>query len=799
MTFSVRLRDGSTEPVAVDKINRAIIGACDGLPGVSWSAIATAAQISWYDGITTSEIDESVILAARGLIEQHPDYAYAAARLLLRVLYQDVFGPEAARMRTVADNTTDVAHFTGFVQRGITTGRLNARLGLVFDLPHLASVLDADRDRLFKLQGVQILKDRYLLRDDQQHLLEVPQWFWMRVAMGLALSDPEDKTAAAVRYYEVMSTMRYCPSTPTLFNAGTTHPQMASCYTNTVEDSLEGIFKVYTDNARLSKWAGGIGTDWTRVRATGALIKGTNGPSQGLIPWLRIDNDVAVAVNQGSKRKGAHCAYLETWHRDIEAFLELRKDTGDERRRTHDINTANWIPDLFMERVEADGPWTLFSPDDCPELHDLYGDEFQAAYEAREAEYEAGTISGKRLRAKDLWKKMLTMLFETGHPWMTFKDPCNIRNPQQHVGTVHNSNLCSEIVLNNSDTETAVCNIGSVNLAAHVSGGQLDQEALSATVHTAMEMLNAVIDGGFYPTEEAQRASQTHRPVGLGVMGYQDMLYALGIPFASDDHLRLATELFERLAYEAIRASCALAERDGPYASFAGSLWEQGVFPQNTDDIVAQRRGRPALVDPEARNTRCNWGALKARVSHYGLRNSLTMAIAPTATISHILGTSPSIEPTYKNLYVNSSLSGEFVVINEALVRTLEERGLWSAELAHAIKAVDGDLRAIQGLPEDIVQTFPEAFALDQEWLIRAAAVRGRWIDQSQSLNLFIAEPNGKRLHELYRLAWRLGLKTTYYLRTRAASGVNKATVVTPTREQPPACAIDNPGCESCQ
>ena len=796
MTLTVRLRDGSTEPVAMDKINRAIIGACEGLPGVSWSAIATAAQISWYDGITTSEIDESVILAARGLIEQHPDYAYAAARLLLRVLYQDVFGPEAARTRTVADNTTDVAHFTHFVQRGIAAGRLDARLERVFDLSRLASALNADRDRLFKLQGVQILKDRYLLRDAQQRLLEVPQWFWMRVAMGLALSDPEDKTAAAVRYYEVMSTMRYCPSTPTLFNAGTTHPQMSSCYTNTVEDSLEGIFKVYTDNARLSKWAGGIGTDWTRVRATGALIKGTNGPSQGLIPWLRIDNDVAVAVNQGSKRKGAHCAYLETWHRDIEAFLELRKDTGDERRRTHDINTANWIPDLFMERVEADGPWTLFSPDDCPELHEIYGDAFQAAYEAREAQYEAGTIPGKRLRAKDLWKKMLTMLFETGHPWMTFKDPCNIRNPQQHAGTVHNSNLCSEIVLNNSDTETAVCNIGSVNLAAHVRDGRVDWESLRATVRTAMAMLNAVIDGGFYPTEEARRASQTHRPVGLGVMGYQDMLYALGIPFASDDHLSLAHELFEGLAYEAITASCALAERDGPYASFAGSLWEQGVFPQDTDDLVAQQRQRPALVD--AADYR-NWGALKERVRQSGLRNSLTMAIAPTATISHILGTSPSIEPTYKNLYVNSSLSGEFVVINEALVRALEARGLWSAELAHAIKAVDGDLRAIQGLPEDIVQTFPEAFALDQEWLVRAAAVRGRWIDQSQSLNLFVAEPNGKRLHELYRLAWRLGLKTTYYLRTRAASGVDKATVVTPTREQPQACAINEPGCESCQ
>ncbi len=798
-TILVRRRDGSLEPIQEDKINWVIQDACEGLPNVSWSDIALGCQVSWYSGITTEEIDESVILSARGLIEQHPEYAYAAARLMLKVIYQRVFGPHEARGTDVCDLYRK--HFAGYLQKGVDAEMLDPRL-LEYDLPRLAEALDADADRQFQYQGVQVLADRYLIRDRQRNIIELPQWLWMRVAMGLALNEA-DKNSRAIEFYQLMKSFRYTPSTPTLFSAGTTHPQLSSCYLNTVEDSLEGIFKVYTDNARLSKWAGGLGTDWTPIRSTGASIKGTNGVSQGLIPWLKIDNDVAIAVNQGGKRKGAHCAYLETWHLDIEDFLELRKNVGDERRRTHDINTANWIPDLFMKRVADNGQWTLFSPTDVPELHDLVGRDFEMAYTAREAQFDAGELYGKRLEAKDLWRKMLTMLFETGHPWITFKDPCNLRSPQDHQGVVHSSNLCTEITLNTSKDETAVCNLGSVNLARHVINGGIDYERLAETIRTAVRMLDNVIDINYYPTVEAERANLRHRAVGLGVMGYQEMLYLLNIPFASEAHIDLADELYERISFEAIATSCELAEEKGPYSTFTGSKWDRGLFPIDTIDLLEAERGVPVDVN---RTRRLDWDALKKQVKQHGLRNSNLMAIAPTATISNIVGTTPCIEPTFKNLFVTSNLSGEFTLINEWLVRDLEQRELWNPQVASSLKAVDGNLRKLRGVPEDLIEKYPDVFDIDQSWLIKAASVRGKWIDQAQSLNLFVSKPSGKALHELYTLAWQMGLKTTYYLRSLGASQVEKSTVDTAefgrthTRAQEPqACAIDNPDCEACQ
>jgi ribonucleoside-diphosphate reductase alpha chain len=793
----VKRRDGSLEDIQEDKINQVIQDACQGLTGVSWSDIALGCQLSWYNGITTEEIDESAILSARSLIEQHPNYAYVAAWLVLRTLYQSVLGPAETRKQNVSDLYRQ--RFTDYIRKGVENQQLDERL-LAFDLEKLAEALDVEADQHFKFQGIQILKDRYLIRDRKQQLMELPQWMWMRVAMGLALLEP-DKDAWAIEFYRVIKDFDYLPSTPTLFSAGTTHPQLSSCFLNTVEDSIEGIFKCSTDNARLSKWAGGIGTDWTPIRATGAPILGTNGQSQGLIPWLKIDNDVALAVNQGGKRKGAHCAYLETWHLDIEDFLELRKNVGDERRRTHDINTANWIPDLFMKRVLENGHWTLFSPDQVPELHDLYGQAFEMAYEQREAQFEAGKLHGKHIEAKTLWRKMLSMLFETGHPWITFKDPCNLRSPQDHMGVVHNSNLCTEITLNTSLQETAVCNLGSINLARHVQQNGINYAKLSRTIRLAVRMLDNVIDINFYPTEEAKRASTTHRAIGLGVMGYQEMLYALNLPFASEQHLQLVDQLFERLSYEAVTASADLAEERGAYPSFTGSKWARGLFPIDTLGLLEAERGRTINCD---RIQRLDWQSLKRRVQQSGLRNSNLMAIAPTATISNIAGTTPCIEPMFKNLYVISNLSGEFTVINEWLIRDLEDRGLWNPTMAEALKAADGQLARLPHIPAELREKYPDIFEIDQTWLIRAAAVRGKWIDQSQSLNLFVAKPDGKLLHTLYMQAWDAGLKTTYYLRTLGASQVEKATIDTTTygrthRRDVASCRIDVPGCEVCQ
>lgn len=799
---TVRRRDGSLEPIHEEKINAVIEDACTGVSHVSWSDVALGCRLAWYNGITTDEIDESAILSARSLIEKHPNYAYVAARLVLRVLYQQVLGAVETRKQNI--QALYQSHFENYLKIGVEAGLLDRRL-LDFDLEKLSQAIESDGDKQFQLQGIQILKDRYLIRNREQQLIELPQWMWMRVAMGLAIEET-NKEERAIAFYQVMSRFHYVPSTPTLFSSGSVHSQLSSCFLNTVEDSIDGIFKTYADNAQLSKWSGGIGTDWTPVRATGSPIRGTNGKSQGLIPWLKIDNDVAIAVNQGGKRKGAHCVYLETWHLDIEDFLELRKNVGDERRRTHDINTANWIPDLFMRRVLADEHWTLFSPESVPELHELFGLAFEAAYEKREADFEQGVLAGKRVEAKSLWRKMLTMLFETGHPWITFKDPCNIRSPQDHMGVVHSSNLCTEITLNTSTAETAVCNLGSVNLAQHVKDGKIDYEKLETTIQVAIRMLDNVIDINYYPTPEAERANLQHRAIGLGTMGYQELLYEMDLPFPSDDHIAFADELFEQVSYFAISASAKLAEERGAYPSFKGSKWSKGIFPLDTIELLEKERGVPIECD---RQSRLNWDALRERVKATGVRNSNIMAVAPTATIANIVGTTPCIEPTFKNLYVNSNLSGEFTLINQWLIRDLEKHDLWNEDMSNALKASDGKLSRLRGIPAKIVAKYPDIFEIDQQWLIKAAAVRGKWIDQSQSLNLFVAQPSGKFLHELYMAAWKAGLKTTYYLRTLGASQVEKSTVnqekygKTHTRgvqeTTPQLCAIEDPECEACQ
>jgi ribonucleoside-diphosphate reductase alpha chain len=797
----MRHSDGSLQPIAEELFNQRLQTVCQGLSGVQPEAIRQDCLINWYNGMSAAEMEESAILAARGLLEQHPNYSYVTARLVLQTLYRQVL--ETPDLEPVALKASYQSGFAQYLKTGVDLGILDARL-LTFDLDKLSAAIDPEADRYFQFQGIQILKDRYLIRNRDQQLLELPQWMWLRVAMGLSILE-EEKEARAIAFYQVMKEFDYLPSTPTLFSAGTAHPQLSSCFLNTVEDSIEGIFKVYTDNARLSKWAGGIGTDWTPIRATGAAILGTNGQSQGLIPWLKIDNDVAIAVNQGGKRKGAHCAYLETWHLDVEDFLDLRKNVGDERRRTHDINTAHWIPDLFMKRVEEEGHWTLMSPEQAPELHDLFGSAFEAAYVAREQEVAQGKIPGKRIEAKALWRKMLTMLFETGHPWITFKDPCNVRSPQDHVGVVHSSNLCTEITLNTSLAETAVCNLGSINLGRHVQNGALDEAKLRHTIRLAVRMLDNVIDINYYPTPEAKAANMQHRAIGLGMMGYQELLYQLNLPFASEAHLQLADTLTERFSYEAISASAELALERGAYGSFKGSKWDRGLFPLDTLQLLQDARNLPLDCD---RSQRLDWASLKAKVSQGGLRHSNLMAIAPTATIANIAGTTACIEPTFKNLFVSSNLSGEFTVINQWLVNDLEQRGLWSPEMVSALKAVDGQLSRLPQIPADLQQKYPDVFEIEQHWLLRAAALRGKWIDQSQSLNLFVAQPSGKLLNQLYTSAWHMGLKTTYYLRTLAASQVEKSTVdpgqfgkthTRPSEPLPQACRIEDPECEACQ
>ncbi len=762
--------DGVREPLDPQRIRRRLIGACRGVEKTCSSReLAEESLKNLYDGVKTHEIEQAMIFAARSRIEQEPDYTFVAGRLLLSKLYREVL-PKFRTPTELAEQHRD--HFPNYIARGIEVFRLSQELG-EFDLARLAKSLRLDRDDLFTYVGVQTLYDRYLIHHDGLRL-ETTQYFWMRVAMGLAMNEGEQKHERAIEFYEVLSTFRFISSTPTLFNAGTLHPQLSSCYLSTVMDDLEHIFKVLSDDAKLSKWAGGLGNDWTNIRATGAHIKGTNGTSQGVIPFLKVANDTAVAVNQGGKRKGAMCAYLESWHLDIEDFLELRKNTGDERRRTHDMNTANWIPDLFMRRVKAGEQWTLFSPNETPDLHDLYGKAFELRYQEYERLADEGKLKlFKRVEAVALWRKMLTMLFETGHPWITFKDPSNIRSSQAHVGVVHSSNLCTEILLNTSADETAVCNLGSVNLAAHMSTNGVDRDVLALTIRTAMRMLDNVIDINFYPTPEARNANLRHRPVGLGLMGFQDALYRLRLPYASKEAVAFADESMEIIAYHTLLASVELAKERGPYASFEGSKWSAGLLPIDTIELLAQERGGFLSMD---RAARLDWSEVRNAIRAHGLRNSNTMAIAPTATISNIVGVSQSIEPTYKHLFAKANLSGDFTTANTFLVADLKQRGLWDAEMVDDLKYYDGSIQDIERIPADLKALYQTAFEIEPQWLIECASRRQKWLDMGQSLNLYLAQPNGKQLSEMYLLAWEKGLKTTYYLRSLAATQIEKST-----------------------
>ena len=796
------LVDGQRRPLDVAALLKTCEAACTGLgDGVSARTILDQALKNLYDGVAMADVQQALILAARTLIEREPGYNQATARLLLASLSAEVTGAQVADDIAIPQGdllrgAVDRNYWPIFIQRGIAAELLDPRLA-DFDHERLAAALKPERDLLFGYLGLQTLYDRYFLHIDGRRI-ETPQVFFMRVAMGLALNEI-DREGRAIAFYDLISSFDFMCSTPTLFNSGTLHSQLSSCYLTTVADDLDGIYQSIKENALLQKYAGGLGNDWTPVRSLGSRIKGTNGQSQGVIPFLKVVNDTAVAVNQGGKRKGAVCAYLETWHLDIEEFLDLRKNTGDERRRTHDMNTANWIPDLFMKRVMDNAEWTLFSPVDTPDLHEKFGAEFEAAYTAYEAQAATGKLKlHKKLPAVQLWRKMLTMLFETGHPWITFKDVCNLRSPQQHVGVVHSSNLCTEITLNTSDEETAVCNLGSVNLLAHLKDGALDQAGLARTVTTAMRMLDNVVDINFYATPKARNANLRHRPVGLGIMGFADCLYEIGLPYASTAAVEFADKTMETVCFHAYSASSELARERGRYSSYTGSLWDQGILP--LDSIRLLEAGRGGHLDVN-RDATLDWNALRERIARYGMRNSNCVAIAPTATISNIVGVSASIEPAYQNLYVKSNLSGEFTVVNEALVRDLKALGLWDEVMVADLKYFDGSLARIERVPDELKARYATAFEIDPVWLIEAAARRQKWIDQAQSLNLYLALPSGKKLDEIYKLAWLRGLKTTYYLRTLGASQAEKAggrdDMV--AQEEPKFCSIDIPECESCQ
>jgi ribonucleoside-diphosphate reductase alpha chain len=813
---------GQRVPLDLARLQTIIESACAGLGAdVQAAPILAETKRNLYDGVPIDEVHKAAILAARTLIEKDPGYTRATARLLLHTIRREILGEEVLH----ADMATRYAdYFPLFVKKGVQAELLDERL-LQFDLAQLGKALKADRDLQFDYLGLQTLYDRYFLHVDDVRI-ELPQAFYMRVAMGLALNEI-DREARAIEFYEVLSTFDFMSSTPTLFNAGTRRSQLSSCYLTTVSDDLDGIYEALKENALLSKFAGGLGNDWTNVRALGSHIKGTNGKSQGVVPFLKVVNDTAVAVNQGGKRKGAVCAYLESWHLDIEEFLELRKNTGDDRRRTHDMNTANWVPDLFMKRVMEGGDWTLFSPSTCPDLHDKFGKAFEEAYTAYEGKAARGEIKlFKTMKASDLWRKMLSMLFETGHPWITFKDACNVRSPQQHVGVVHSSNLCTEITLNTGDTEIAVCNLGSVNLAHHLTAGQLDQAKLKKTVATAMRMLDNVIDINYYAVKKARDSNLRHRPVGLGIMGFQDSLYELGVPYASEAAVDFADRSMEAVCYHAYWASTELAAERGRYSSYHGSLWDRGILPIDSVDLLAEQRGGYVELD---RSATLDWGALRQRIAQHGMRNSNCVAIAPTATISNIVGVSASIEPSFGNLSVKSNLSGEFTIVNEYLVRDLKKLGLWDDVMVMDLKHFDGSLRRIDRVPADLKALYATAFEIETQWLVEAAARRQKWIDQAQSLNIYMAGASGKKLDETYKLAWLRGLKTTYYLRTVGATHAEKSTVksgqlnavtsgtssasAAPKSVAPAVtamsdeeltsdvkfCALDNPDCEACQ
>jgi ribonucleoside-diphosphate reductase alpha chain len=763
--------EGQTEALDMDRLRSQVDRACEGLSvDVDRDLLSEEISKQIYNGITNTEIARAMVLAARAKIERDPKFDKVAGRLVLNIIYRESLG-KSPKDEDVHERYRD--RFPEFVQTGIDNGRLTPELAS-FDLARLADAIVAERDEKFPYLGLQTIYDRYLLHINGRRF-EAPQYFWMRVAMGLAINEGEQKNDRAIEFYNLLSTFRFTSATPTLFNSGTLHPQLSSCYLSTVGDDLDSIFKAISDNAKLSKWAGGLGNDWTNIRATNAHIKGTNGQSQGVIPFLKVVSDTAVAVNQGGKRKGAVCSYLESWHLDIEEFLDLRKNTGDDRRRTHDMHTANWIPDLFMKRVVNNQDWTLFSPNDTPDLHDLVGQAFERRYE----EYEQMAREGKivlfrTLPAMELWRKMLTRLFETGHPWITFKDPSNIRSPQDHVGVVHSSNLCTEILLNTSADEIAVCNLGSINMLEHIQNGQLDLEMLKETVTTAVRMLDNVIDINYYPTPEAKNSNGRHRPVGLGLMGFQDALGELGFSYASNDAVEFADRSMEAISYFAILASSKLAKERGPYSTYKGSKWDRGLLPMDTIELLEQERGWQIEMD---RSSTLDWQVVRDHVRQFGMRNSNVMAIAPTATISTIIGVTQSIEPTYKHLFAKSNLSGEFVQVNIKLVNELQARDLWCDELLEAIKYYDGSLGEIPGLPQDIKDRYATSFEIDPKWLIECASRRQKWIDMGQSLNLYLDKASGKRLDDMYRLAWLKGLKTTYYLRTLGATNVEKSTV----------------------
>lgn len=768
--FRTISRDGSSVSITEAQLRARIQYACRNFDGlVSAEDILDESLRNFYEGIKSEEVDSSNILAARSKIEIEPAYSYVAARLLLDVTYRETFDVEAHNPEI---EKLHREYFKEYLKKAVSVERISPDL-LNFDLDTLANAITLERDLQFTYLGLQTLYDRYLIHHEDRRL-ETPQIFWMRVAMGLSVNEGKQKNERAIEFYNVLSQFLFTSSTPTLFNAGTLHPQLSSCYLSTISDDLKHIFKCVSDDAQLSKWAGGLGNDWTNVRATGARIKGTNGRSQGVIPFLKVANDTAVAVNQGGKRKGAMCAYLETWHLDIEDFLELRKNTGDERRRTHDMNTANWIPDLFMKRVLENGPWTLFSPSDTPDLHDLYGAAFEKRYEEYEQMVKKGELKlYKQIEAVGLWRKMLSMLFETGHPWITFKDPSNIRSPQDHVGVVHSSNLCTEILLNTSPEETAVCNLGSINLLAHTNSDGINKDLLSKTVRTAVRMLDNVIDINFYPTIEARNSNLRHRPIGLGLMGFQDALYARGISYASPEAVQYADESMEAISYYAILASSELAKEKGAYETYEGSKWSRGLLPIDTIALLGQERGGHVEVDT---TSKLDWSAVRDHIKKHGMRNSNTMAIAPTATISNITGVTQSIEPAYKHLYAKSNLSGEFIVHNTHLVEELKKRDLWDHEMVDDLKYFDGSILEIERIPDDVKRVFLTAFEIEPEWLIECASRRQKWIDMGQSLNLYIAEPSGKKLHDMYCLAWERGLKTTYYLRSLGATQIEKST-----------------------
>jgi ribonucleoside-diphosphate reductase alpha chain len=746
-----------------------------------------------------------MILASRALVEKEPNYTFATARILLDSLRYEALSFLDLDKDALQEDMKDLypRALSTFITKGIELKLLNPKLAEM-DLEKLGKEIIPERDNLFTYLGLQTLYDRYFIHSDEVRF-ELPQVFFMRVSMGLALNE-ENKEEKAIEFYKLLSSFDYMSSTPTLFNSGTLHSQLSSCYLTTVPDDLYGIYGAMRDNAMLSKWAGGLGNDWTPVRGMGAHIKGTNGRSQGVVPFLKVVNDTAVAVNQGGKRKGAVCAYLETWHLDIEEFLELRKNTGDDRRRTHDMNTANWIPDLFMERVMNKETWTLFSPNEAKDLHDLTGNEFKEKYEKYEEEAKKGNIKAyKEVDAEELWRKIISMLFETGHPWLTFKDACNLRSPQQHTGVIHSSNLCTEITLNTSQDEIAVCNLGSVNLKNHLDkDNNLDKEKLQKTISTAIRMLDNVIDINYYAVPQAENSNFKHRPIGLGIMGFQDVLQIKKIPYSSDEAVELADDSMETVSYFAIEASSDLAKERGSYSSYEGSLWSKGIFPIDSISILKEHRTEGFLDQNEEK--KMDWDTLKEKVKKQGIRNSNVMAIAPTATIANITGVTQSIEPTYSNLFVKSNLSGEFTVINENLVNALKEIDMWDEVMVYDLKNLNGSLETISRVPDEIKRIFATSFEIEPKWLIESASRRQKWIDQSQSLNLYVAEPNGKKLDVMYKMAWLRGLKTTYYLRSKGATTSEKSTISNSELNKVQAAVavnspstIDDEECEACQ